>query len=441
MQSINLIPFINKSVTPFHAVLEVKQILSQNGFAEISMEQNWTLEENRSYFTTIYDSTLIAFSIGSLPALANRTPASAQYNNEDSAAIPRLKMASAHTDFPCFRVKPASDVKDKTYVRLNVEPYGGLIHGSWLDRPLSVAGKIAVASDNVFEPEIRFLCIDRPLLTIPGLAIHMDREINKGKKLDLQKEMLPLFSTVDESGDFLDFLAKEAGISDKNDILDFDLYVFNQETGCYFGKEEEFISSPRLDNMTSVLACTKGILDSAKENEIHVIALYDNEEIGSRTKQGADSMLTNLFLQKLYTSIGFSNETMVSSMMKGFFLSLDVAHGYHPAHPEKNDITNFATLNNGICIKMNYSQKYATDTKAIAALVSLCQKHHISYQKYVNRSDIAGGGTMGSISSSWMPMCTADVGVPILSMHSARETMGAKDQQQLEHLVHAFFME
>lgn len=420
-----LIQFIKKATSPFHVVAQSEEFLKQAGFTSLSMDESWTLSKGGKYCTQLYGTTLFAFTVGK--SLTNNHT---------------FRIAAAHTDYPCLRIKPCPDFWEKDYLRLNVETYGGLIKNTWLDRPLSIAGKISLKSTDIFHPSIRLVDFNRPLLTIPNLAIHLNREVNKGVELNNQTEMLPLLAMAGEELNrdhcFLDFLSKELKTSPE-DILDFDLYIYNYEECSRLGMNEEFISGPRLDNLTSVLSCLNGIIGDSMSDTINVIALYDNEEIGSRSKQGADSIITNLLLGKIYDGLGLSSIQLYNTILKSHMLSIDVAHGYHPNFPRKSDPAGPVIINKGIVLKMNSSQRYATDTEAIGAIIQLLDGYSIPFQKYVNRSDITGGGTLGSLTSSWLPMKTVDLGVPILAMHSARELMGAKDQKYLNRLAEVFF--
>lgn len=419
-----LIQFIKKATSPFHVVAQSEDILKEAGFTSLSMDESWTLSKGGKYYTQLYGTTLFAFTVGK--NLTNKHT---------------FRIVAAHTDYPCLRIKPCPDFWEKDYLRLNVETYGGLIKNTWLDRPLSIAGKISLKSNDIFHPSARLVDFNRPLLTIPNLAIHLNRDVNKGVELNNQTEMLPLLAMAGEELNrdhyFLDFLSKELKVSPE-DILDFDLYIYNYEECCKLGMNEEFLSGPRLDNLTSVLSCLNGIIGDSISDTINVTALYDNEEIGSRSKQGADSVITNLFLAKIYDGLGFSSTQLYNTILKSHMLSIDVAHGYHPNFSGKSDPTGPVIINKGIVLKMNSSQRYATDTEAIGAIIQLLKAYSIPFQKYVNRSDITGGGTLGSLTSSWLPMKTVDLGVPILAMHSARELMGAKDQEYLNRLAEAF---
>lgn len=325
---------------------------------------------------------------------------------------------------------------------MNVEVYGGAILNTWLDRPLSISGRIAVKSNDVMHPDMRYIDIKRPLMTIPNLAIHMNREVNKGVELNRQTDMLPIVGLfekeLNEKQAFLKFLAKEEGVA-VEDILDYELWVYCMQEPVSFGMEEELLLSPRLDNLTSVQALLTGIIEGKQKKGINVIALFDHEEIGSETKQGAGSLLLLNVLEKICDSFGKTTAQTKESIYESFLLSVDVAHGLHPNNAGKMDITNKPVLGGGLCIKEACSQSYATDCEAVAVVEQICQKAGVAYQKFVNRSDMAGGGTLGAIASSIIPIPTVDVGVPLLAMHSAAETMGKKDMESLTGLVREFF--
>ena len=421
-----LINYTGKAVTSYHSVLTAIEELAAAGFRELKLTERWEVEAGKSYYINVYGTSVFAFTVGCKPQ-------------------GRLHAAASHTDYPCFKIKPAPEMVEKHYARLNTTCYGGAILSTWMDRPLSVAGKVMTKSDNVFKPQAHVIDIKRPILTIPNLAIHMNKEMNKGVELNKQTDMLPLAAMVNDllekENFFINFLADEVGVA-ADDILDFDLTVYVAESGCLTGIKEEIISSPRIDNQTSVVSCIKGIIDAGVPEEgVNFIACFDNEEIGSSTKQGADSDILIITIEKLYNALGVDTMTARDIMLGGFFLSLDVAHAIHPCHSEKCDPTNQPVLNGGVVLKIDANQKYATDTEAVAAVRQLCQKHGIKHQLYVNRSDVAGGSTLGSINSSHLPMLTVDLGIPMLAMHSARELMGAEDQKSMDDLVTAFFRE
>lgn len=419
----DLLQFIHQSTSPYHTVKTAIDQLKAAGFTELSSNTRWHLHPHGLYYVPIFDSTLLAFSIGANPRK-------------------HLRLAAAHTDFPCLRIKPSAAVTAGGYGKLNAEIYGGMIRESWLDRPLSLAGKIALTGAGPFHPDIRFIDTHRPVMTIPRLAIHMNHKINEGITLNPQKDMLPLTTLCttgeDDSAFFLSFLASVCNCTPK-DILSYELTVYPAEDGCLLGLHDEFISSPRLDNLTSVLACLTGLTSNTAADGINMIALFDNEEVGSRTKQGASSLVIPNLLQRLYTNLGYDIEEYYTALADAFVLSIDVAHAMHPNVPEKCDITNVPILGNGIALKTACSQSYAGDAEAVAVITSLCQQEKIPFQHYVNRSDIAGGSTLGSLLSANLPVRTMDIGIPILAMHSARELMGTADQKSLQNLVTAFF--
>lgn len=421
-----LLRFIKNGTSPFHVVETTSDILDNANFQKLDITSEWDLVLGKNYYTTIYGTSLIAFRLGNIL--------------DD---IPVLRIATAHTDSPCLRVKPNPQNISGGYLRINTELYGGAILSTWFDRPLSIAGRVTLASEDIFEPQSVLVDFKHALLTIPSLAIHLNK--NKDKKdISVAKEMLPLIALINDELNkdnfFLNCLAQELNIPAK-DILDFDLYIYNYEVGTTLGINGEFISSPRLDNLTSVNALIEGLSMGSRSDSINMICLYDNEEIGSRTKQGADSNITNMVLSKIFMSLGMDQSLMYSSIASGFMLSADVAHGYHPNYPDAYDSTNHCELGKGIVLKLNSSQRYATDSTAIASIMQLCKAYNIPYQKYANQSDIAGGSTLGTIASAWLPMRTVDLGIPVLAMHSARELMGSEDQKSLNRLMTAFFSE
>ena len=370
---------ISASVSPYHCIMTAAASLDGAGFTELSLSGSWKLEQGHSYYIKAYDSTLIAFTIGELADQA-----------------PKLKLAASHTDWPCLKLKPSPEVTSGRYGKLNTEVYGGPLLHTWFDRPLSMAGKVCVTSDAPAGTKTIFVDFKRPVLTIPNLAIHMNREANQGVAVNPQIDMLPLLTLI------------------KSDLE----------------KEDFFLK---------VLACLSGIMNSTAGHEIHVIALYDNEEIGSSTKQGAASLLMDRVLEKLFLSLGCSREAYLNALFDGFMLSLDVAHAIHPNHSEKCDIKNQILMGDGVAIKLSASQSYATDATSTGMIESICRNANIPYRKFSNRSDMKGGSTLGSISSSYLTMRTVDAGIPMLAMHSAREVMGTADQKALVDLVTAYF--
>lgn len=420
-----LVKLLKEGTSAVMTVKEAENQLKEAGFDELHFSENWELKEGCSYYMKHYDTTLFAFRIGE----------NVDFKNE-------FRIAAAHTDFPCLRIKPNPDVMAGGYAQVNVEVYGGAILNTWLDRPLSISGRIAVKSGDVMHPDMRYISLEKPLMSIPNLAIHMNREVNKGIELNRQTDMLPIIGLLEEELNeekaFLNFLAEQEGVKPE-DILDYELWIYCLEEPVTFGIKEEFLLSPRLDNLTSVQALLSGLIAGERKKGINVIALFDHEEIGSRTKQGAGSMLLLNVLEKVCDSFGKTPIQTKESLYDALVLSVDVAHGLHPNKAAKMDITNKPILGKGVCIKEASSQSYATDCEAVAIVEQICRKEQIPYQKFVNRSDMPGGGTLGSIVSSILPVRTVDIGVPLLAMHSAVETMGRKDMESITSLIQSYF--
>jgi len=421
-----LLDFIKEATAPYQVVEEGIKKLKEAGFQELNIKEKWNLQIGGSYYVMPFATSLFAFTVG-----------------REWKKGQNLRIAAAHTDHPGFRIKPKAEMITGEYLKLDTEVYGGPILNTWLDRPLSMAGRVALRSEDPFHPKMRILDIKKPILTIPNLAIHINRDVNKGVELNKQTDTLPLLAMIKESLNqkqfFIEYLAEQLNAK-AEDILDYDMYIYNAEEGNIIGMDQDFISCPRLDNLTSVLALLKGIIAGRRSAGINIIALYDNEEIGSRSKQGADSALLTMILEKVYTGLGIkeSNE-LYEAVADSILLSVDVAHAVHPNRPEKYDPNNQTSLNGGVVLKIDSNQKYTFDTEAIAIVQQVCEKAGVRYQKFVNRSDAQGGGTLGPIISSWLPMKTVDLGVPLLAMHSARELMGVDDQEHLEKLMINFF--
>lgn len=436
-----LFHYLEKSVSPYHTVITAEERLKDAGFECLDYKNRWDLKKGGKYYVKQYGSTLVAFTLGK--AITDRLP---------------LRMAAAHTDFPGLCIKPNPDVKGDCYAQVNVEVYGGPILGTWLDRPLSAAGKVAVKSDDILSPKMMYIDLKKPVFTIPNLALHMNREVNKGVELNCQKHMLPIFScqSVGKKASaedsfcskkegkelaFVDYLAEEMKVKPE-DILDYNLYLYCAENPQYVGVDDSMISSPRLDNITSVYAVIESLIDSGTETgHINVAAIFDHEEIGSRSKQGAGSLFFRQMLEKMLGSFSETKDQVVEIMADAMLVSSDVAHGLHPNYTEKADITNRPVLGGGFCIKEACSQSYATDSEAIGIALQICQSEGILCQRFANRSDMAGGGTIGSIASALVPVPTVDVGIPILAMHSARECMGSGDEKSLYDFLRAFFVQ
>jgi len=420
-----LFEYLNQAVTPYHAVELGASVLKEAGFTEQKLEEPFVVECGKAYFVRVYGTGLIAYTIG-----------------EAFSAENAMHIAVAHTDAPCLRVKPVAELVSGEYKRLDIEVYGGAIFNTWFDRPLSLAGRVVLRGKDAYTPEVRSIDFHRPLLTVPNLAIHMNREVNKGVEYKPQRDMLPLLGMLKEGESkeayVRNLLAKEMQV-EEGDILDYDLTVYCAEQACYLGGEEEFISAPRLDNQLSCYSLLQAICEAKHSTGIHMAVLYDHEEIGSRSKQGADSALTGAVIERIYGALGISREQMQAALAKSLLLSVDGAHALHPNRQDAYDPVNRATINKGIALKINSSQRYAFDTETVAIVQALCEEIKVEYQKVANHADMSGGSTLGPIISSWIPMRTVDLGVPLLAMHSARELAGKKDVEYLTRFLTRFF--
>ena len=420
-----LFKLLQAGVTPFMCVEECIKRLSDEGFEVLDYEAAWNLVPGGKYMVNHHGTTLFAFTVG-----------------KEWKAMDMLRMAAAHTDYPCLRIKPNADFVTNGYAQVNVEVYGGPILNTWLDRPLGVAGRVALRSENPFKPNMVLYCSKKPVMTIPNLAIHMNREVNSGVELNKQIDMMPIMDMLSEEHKdtkyFIAFLAKELGVEEK-DILDFELSIFLMEEPMYIGVEETLISAPRIDNLSSVSALVSAIADGERADGINLIALFDHEEIGSGTKQGAASIMLHDMTRRILNNLGTNVEEVERTLYGAILLSVDVAHGLHPNKVGKMDITNKPVLGKGLCIKQAASQSYATDSETAAIFCQICDSKEIPYQRFMNRSDAIGGGTLGNLVAKNFPVKTMDIGVPMLAMHSARELMGTKDIDSLKDAVTAFF--
>lgn len=409
-----LIEFIYCSPTAFHAVDNVKKILTGCGFIELRSEDRWELKKGGKYFVTKNDSALTAFQVGNGEVYENG-----------------FKIIGAHTDSPGFRVKPAAEMTSESYyVKLNTEGYGGPILSTWMDRPLSVAGRVTVKGKDAFNPVTKLLNIKKPILIIPNLAIHMNRDVNKGVELNMQKDTLPLMALVNESlekGNYLiNEISKEIGVH-ASDIIDFDLFLYEFEKGSIVGLNDEFISSPRLDDLAMVHAGITSLTKAEASGATNVMVCFDNEEVGSTTKQGADSQLLSHILERIVLSMGGDRQDFFRAIAKSFMISGDLAHAVHPNASEKHDPQNRPLINKGPVIKVSAKQSYTTDSNSSTVYAEICKNANVPVQWFVNRSDEKGGSTIGPISSSHLEIRSVDMGTPILAMHSIRELGGVMD--------------
>ncbi len=410
--------FIQRATSSYMVVEQVSNILENAGFVSLDMSDEWELAKGKSYYVKLYDTSLLAFTVG----------------KEDG----QLRIAAAHTDSPALKLKASCGMNTEGCLRLNVEVYGGAILHSWYNRPIGISGRVYIKGEDVLHPiGINFDTMESVGI-IPELAIHMNNEVNKGVAISPAKDMLPVLALDVEEDYFNDYLASSLKVS-KEDILDYELYVYICENGVVTGLNKDLYTAPRIDNLTSVHACVEGIINGSRGNGINVAVIFDNEEIGSATKQGAGSQILSFILEKIYASLGYDRQRLINDYFEGMMLSVDVAHGVNPNRPEKSDSINKVRLNKGVVIKTTGT--YAYDGKSIAVIKGLCDKYNISYQVFTKQSDARGGGTLGAIADTMVPITTLDIGVPIWGMHSAREIMGTKDEEQLESLIKHFFSE
>ena len=411
--------FLETSPCCFHAINNIKNILSEKQFIQLRENQKWKLRPGCSYFVMRNDASLIAFT---LPV-------------EDFHG---MRIIASHSDSPAFKVKENPELEtDGHYIRLNVERYGGMLCAPWLDRPLSVAGRVIV-KDSRGNLVSRLVNIDRDLLLIPNLAIHMNREANNGYKYNAQKDMLPLYGSLTAKGTFMETIAKAAD-ADKSDILGHDLFLYNRQTASIWGASEEFISSGRLDDLQCAFASLKGFLSGKKTSHLGVYCILDSEEVGSTTRQGAASTFLYDTLTRILENLGCTREDYLIHLADSFMLSADNAHAVHPNHTDKSDPSNRPYLNGGIVLKFNANQKYCTDGISAAMFRDLCKTAGVPVQTFVNRSDMAGGSTLGNISNTQVALNTVDIGLPQLAMHSPYETAGVEDTDYLIRAAEAFY--
>ena len=413
-----LLKFIQKSPTAFQAVEEMSQRLQKEGFKELKEEKHWDLKAGGNYFVTRNHSAVIAFSIPKKPAW-------------------KFHIMASHSDSPALKIKENPEMEvEKAYIKLNVERYGGMLLAPWFDRPLSVAGRLIVRKNG--EIQEKLVAVDKDLLVIPNLAIHMNREVNDGYKYNVQKDMLPLYSDYDGKGSFMKLMAAEADVAEE-DILGHDLFLYDRTPGTVWGANEEFISAPRLDDIQCAFASLEGFLRGERKESIAVHCVLDNEEVGSTTKQGAASTFLKDTLMRINMGLGRTHEEYLMTLADSFMVSADNAHALHPNHTDKTDPVNRPVLNGGIVIKYNANQKYCTDGVSAAIFKDICDRAEVPYQTFVNRSDMAGGSTLGNISNTQVPMKTVDIGLAQLAMHSVYETTGAKDTESLAKAAAVLF--
>ena len=413
-----LFRFLDESPTCYHAAANAKAALTAAGAVELRESEQWKLEKGTLYVVERGDSALVAFRVPEGP-------------------FHGFLMAAAHSDSPTFKVRETAEAASAgNTLRLSVEPYGGGVWRGWLDRPLSVAGRVVIRQGDRLVS--RLVNIDRDLLVIPGVAIHMDRSVNKGAELNPAVDLLPLLGCGKEPGAFRKLIAEAAGVREEH-LLSTELFLYPRTKAVQTGLNGEFIVSPRLDDLQCVFGCLEGFLAAKPGGSLPVLAVFNNEEVGSNTRQGADSTFLTDVLERIAHGCGLDSEAWKAAAANSFMVSADNAHAIHPAHPEYADKGEFPVLGGGIVIKYNANQRYTTDAVSGAVFQAICQEAGMPVQRYSNRADLPGGSTLGNISTAHLSVPTVDIGLPQLAMHSVCETAGAADTDHLVKAMTAYF--
>lgn len=413
-----LLHFIESSPSCFHAVDNIKQTLIKENYIELSENQKWHISPGGKYYVTRNLSSIIAFQI-------------------PQADFGGFQLICSHTDSPTFKVKETPEiVVDQKYTKLNVEKYGGMILAPWFDRPLSVAGRVMVQTQEGVEQ--RLAAVGQDLLMIPNVAIHMNRNVNEGYQYNVQKDLCPVFGDADAKGSLYALIAENVGAA-ADDLLSMDLFLYNRQKGCIFGANGEFIGSPRLDDLQCVYATLQGFLQASPMENAAVFCAFDNEETGSTSRQGAASTFLKDTLYRIHMALGHTAEEYLASIAGSFLVSADNAHAVHPNQPDLADPVNRPMINGGIVIKYNASQKYTTDAVSSAVFQKICQRADVPVQFFTNRSDMAGGSTLGNISNTQVSLRAVDIGLAQLAMHSPYEMAGVKDTWYLVQAAREFY--
>ena len=410
-----LLDFLDASPSCYHAVDNLTRRLEAEGYERLREVEPWTLRTGGKYYVVRGDSSLAAFRVpGGVPA--------------------GFMLAAAHSDSPTYKVREEAEVLSAgNCVRLAVEPYGGMIARSWLDRPLSVAGRLVVRREGGIATQL--VNVDRDLLVIPSVAIHLDREVDQGTALKANTDLLPLLGCGTERGRFRALLAEAAGVPEE-DILSTELFLYPRAAAVLLGAEGEFVASPRLDDLQCVFGCLEGFLAAKEGGSVPVLCVFNNEEVGSGTRQGADSTFLTDVLERISTALGRDWRLMA---VNSFLVSADNAHAVHPAHPELSDGAERPVLNGGVVLKYNAGQKYTTDAVSGAVFREVCRAADVPVQRYSNRADLPGGSTLGNISSAHLSIPSVDIGLPQLAMHAAYEVAGSRDTALLVRAMAEYF--
>ncbi len=413
-----LFQYIDHSPSPFHAVDTAKKMLEAAGFTEVLEKDSWKLQAGGSYYVTRSDSAIIAFQIPKKEAKG-------------------FHMVASHDDSPCFKLKENPELTiDKWYTKLNVEKYGGMIVSTWLDRPLSIAGRVCVNTPEGIKSVL--IHFDEDLLVIPNVAIHMNRELNDGFKYGVQTDMCPFLGMGADKEMLRKRIAEMAGVA-VEDILGQDLYLYTRQPGIVFGNGKDLILSPRLDDLECAYSSLQAICESEPSEYVNLCVVLNNEEVGSSTRQGADSDFLGSTLKRIIYGMGGNEETYMRAVSESFLVSADNAHAVHPNHPEKTDPSNKPIINGGIVIKYSGNQRYTSDALSGGMMKKICLDAGVPYQVFFNHSDMIGGSTLGNIATHHVSVSSVDIGLPQLAMHSAVETAGTKDVEYLVEALKEFY--
>lgn len=410
----SMMDYIKGSPTAFHAVENIRRMLDERGYRALNECQPWQLSAGGRYYVTRNLSSIIAF----------RLP---------EGGFDHFQIVASHSDSPCFKLKPRAECDANGYAMLNVEKYGGGILSTWFDRPLSIAGRVIVRTEDGVEARLVYL--DRDLALIPNMPIHFNRQVNDGVKLNPQVDMLPIYG--EAGADYLALVAEAVGVS-KESIVGGDLYLVNRDAPRLWGAKGEYIASPRLDDLECAFTSIRALLEAAPSEHVDMACVFDNEEVGSGTRQGADSSFLQDALRRIVAATGGGAQALEAAVARSMMLSADNAHAVHPNHPEKYDPQNRVTMNGGVVLKFNANQKYTTDGLSQSAFEAICGAAGVPVQRFANRSDIAGGSTLGNIANTHVSMVTVDIGLAQLGMHSANESAGARDVQYMIDAMRAF---
>lgn len=412
----NLLSFIKNSPSCFHVVASIKKILKREGYVELKESESFTITPLGKYYVTRNDSSIIAFKVGEVL---------------DSHSF---NIVASHSDSPSFKVKPQADLNTSDYHKLNVEAYGGMLCSTWFDRPLSIAGRVMYKQDNKIVSQL--VNFDKNLLSIPSVPIHFNRNANDNASYSLAVDMFPTMG--EEKKALKTILASELSL-DEQSILNYDLFLYNRQEGYFWGYNDEYMSCCKLDDLQCAYTTLMGFIKSNNTHNVSVYCCFDNEEVGSTTRQGANSTFLEDILRRISNSLNKTDEQHYQALAKSFMISADNAHAVHPNHPELTDPLNKVSMNKGIVIKFNAAQSYTSDSLSSAIFMSICKNVDVPYQLFTNKSGIRGGGTLGNISATHVSVPSVDIGLAQLAMHSSNETAGTLDNEYMVKAIKEFY--